>query len=55
MARSSSASDQMTLALPTWEAADLNAPLDRREKTKPIFVLDLCVLTVELSGAHAVV
>jgi hypothetical protein len=31
----------------------LIAPLDRRVKTKQFFILDLCVLTVELSGAHA--
>jgi hypothetical protein len=29
------------------------APLDRRAMTVQFFVLDLCVLTVELSGARA--
>jgi hypothetical protein len=29
------------------------APLDRRAKTKLLFIPDLCVLTVELSGARA--
>ena len=35
------------------ELLTMDAPLDRRARTDPLFVLDLCVLTIELSGARA--
>ena len=35
------------------EPPRLVAPRDRRAKNEQLFILDLCVLTVELSGAHA--
>ena len=54
MARSSSASDQMTFgASQLGTLLNLDAPRDRRAKTKRLFILALCVLAVELSGAHA--
>jgi len=45
-ARSSNVSDPARMALPTWTSCSLDAPLDRRAKTEPLFILDLCVLTV---------
>src|SRR5687768_16666277 len=56
-ARSSSAFDPTTLALPTWTDCFLDCAAEPKGKSleniSPIFSNDLCVLTVELSDAHA--
>jgi hypothetical protein len=56
-ARSSSASDPTALALPTWTNCFLDCAAEPKEKflenISPSFSNDLCVLTVELSGARA--
>ena len=53
-ARSSSAPDSPAVVLPTWtNRAPCLRRLDRRDRGSRSLSLDLCVLTVELSGAHA--